>query len=441
MEVLTRPPPHQDAPMDLSTTARRMLSRSSWTRHAQVECAVEPRAKTKPEVLNRYIPIPKKRHCHVSQPQGSPRRECQSPSPVRQSPPAKLRVRHSESPEMSRKRARMESPKPSDLCCASAVQLPLAAARNDVIPSSAKSPSTVVSASDSSREWPAVGAGLAGANGEVVVAGEGVTQSVMKPRQRGHPSSAESSYDRSPPSLREDNSEGMPPGHVFSALLQMQSAAMSQGMLPNALKDTEALLSAVHQSQMLYYSYCSQLIQTLRAKQIEQQTQQPQQHLHSHHDHQLNHYPPAHQQQQHQHQLHHHRRFHQEKQPRHHHERTPEQPRLSSEPESERHTPFEETRNYESEDTEEDFHTAEDDTLSILRTRLNSQVRRIVLVVGVHCASRGEATPPEPMYVRIFCRKVRDCGMCWPCYRAPPSAGVRCTGFPYVYYVPYRLTS
>ncbi|XP_063858376.1 putative mediator of RNA polymerase II transcription subunit 26 [Scylla paramamosain] len=196
----------------------------------------------------------------------------------------------------------------------------------------------------------------------------------MKPRQRGHSSSAESSYDRSPPSLREDNSEGMPPAHVFTALLQMQSAAMSHGMLPSALKDTEALLSAVHQSQMLYYSYCSQLIHTLKAKQIEQQTQQPQQHHHRHHDHQLNHYPLARQQQQHQHQLHqHHRRFHQQKQPRHHHERTPEQPRLSSESDSERRTPLEEARNYESEDTEEDFHTTEDDTLSILRTRLNSQ--------------------------------------------------------------------
>lgn len=398
MEVLTRPPPHQDAPMDLSTTARRMLGRSPWTRHAQVERAVEPRAKATPEGPSRYIPIPKKRHCHAPQPQGSPRRECQSPSPVRQSPPAstQLRARSSLSPEMSRKRARMESPKPSDLCCDLTAQPPSSADRNDAVPTSATSPTTsAVSASDSSGgggEWPAVGAGPAGANGEVVVAGEGVSQSVMKPRQRGHPSSVESSYATSPPGLREESSEGMPSSQLFTALLHMQSAAISQGMLPTALKDTEALLSAVHQSQMLYYSYCSQLIHTLRAKQIEQQQHHQQQQQH----HQLNHHHHHNQQQ---HQLHQHHRLYQQRQPRHHQQRAQELTRLSSESESERRTPLEESRSCESEDTEEDLHTAEDDRLSILRTRLNSQVRSIRLGVGVHRTGRGEVSPPRPVSV------------------------------------------
>lgn len=354
--------------MDLSTTAHSIMGRGPWTHHAQVECVMEPRDAATQETPSRYIPIPKKRHCHAPHPKKSPRRQCQSPSPARSSPPttAGLRARHSLSPEMSRKRARMESPKPSDLCCITANQRAPSNDRHDAVPTS---PTTVVSASDSNGgggggEWLAMGAGLPEANGEVVVAGEGVGQSVMKPRQRSHPSSAGSSSTRSPPGHREESNEGMPPAHLLTALLHMQSATLSQGMLPNALKDTEALLSAVHQSQMLYYSYCSQLIHTLRAKQIEQQQQ--------HHSHQQH----LHQQQQLQQQHHHHHRLYLQKQPQNHYQRAQEHLRLTSESEAERGTALEEARSYESEDTEEDLHAAEDDALSILRTRLNSQVSR-----------------------------------------------------------------
>lgn len=368
MEVLTRPLPHQDAPMDLSTTAHRMLGRTPWTHHTQVECVVEPRNTATQEATSRYIPIPKKRHCHAPPPKKSQRRHCQSPSPVRSSPPtlSGLRLRHSVSPEMSRKRARIESPKPSDLSCDTAAQRAPSTDRHNPVPASS---TTAVSASDGSggggggSEWLAMGAGLAEANGEVVGASEGVGQSVMKPRQRSHPSSAGSSSTRSPSNLGEESNEGLPPAHLLNALLHMQNASLSQGMLPTALKDTEALLSAVHQSQMLYYSYCSQLIHTLRAKQIEQQQQYQ---SHQHHLHQ--------QQQQLQHQ---HHRLYQHKQPHSHYQRTQERTRRNSESEVERRTPQEEARCYESENTEEDLHSAEDDALSILRTRLNSQVRRI----------------------------------------------------------------
>lgn len=368
MEVLTRPLPHQDAPMDLSTTAHRMLSRSRWTHPTQVECVVEPRNTVTQEAPSKYIPIPKKRHCHAPLPKKSLRRHCHSPSPIRSSPPSSSghRTRHSLSPETSRKRARMESPKPSDLCCDIAAQRAPSADRHNAVPASPTT--TGVRASDSSgggggSEWLAKGAGLVEANGEVVGASEGFGQSVMKPRQRSHPPSAGSSSTRSPPNLLEESNEGMPPAHLLTALLHMQNSTLSQGMLPNALKDTEALLSAVHQSQMIYYSYCSQLIHTLRAKQIEQQ----QQHLH-------------HQQQQLQHQ----HRLYQQKQSHSHYQRTQERPCLSNESETERHTPLEEARCYESENTEEDLHSPEDEALSILRTRLNSQVRRIRLRVVVY---------------------------------------------------------
>ncbi|XP_064094578.1 uncharacterized protein LOC135206957 [Macrobrachium nipponense] len=66
--------------------------------------------------------------------------------------------------------------------------------------------------------------------------------------------------------------------HLLNALMQLQATSQTptEFLPPSAIKDTEALLSAMRQSQILYYTYCSQLIQNLRAKQLQSQA-----HLHA----------------------------------------------------------------------------------------------------------------------------------------------------------------
>ncbi|XP_068206602.1 uncharacterized protein [Palaemon carinicauda] len=67
-----------------------------------------------------------------------------------------------------------------------------------------------------------------------------------------------------------DNNQGNQ--HILNAIMQLQATSQAlptEFLPPSTFKDTEALLSAMRQSQILYYTYCSQLIQNLRAKQLQ----------------------------------------------------------------------------------------------------------------------------------------------------------------------------
>ncbi|XP_071540270.1 uncharacterized protein [Panulirus ornatus] len=364
MEVLTLAggrPPHEDVPMDLSTSSRRqlVLHHAPWPslrddhKH-HVECVIDPVSTLSPEPIppsppptaRRYIPIPKKRHCHArtSPPSStnSPPPKCQSPSVKICSPPSSMgwNVSNSISSEVSCKRARLESPKPSDLFGDSKFRLssteessgPLT---SNTISSSSSSSNSSSGGDEPSNKWRRLGAELARGDGDALVGGgEGLSQSVMRPRQRQHSPGAGTSSVGSPAGIPLTGSDGVPGRHLLNALLHLHTSTLSQGLLPTAaLKDTEALLAAVHQSQMLYYTYCSHLIQNLRAKQLEQQQQQQQQ-------------------------------------------RRQEQTHLDYQLEVEKQSPLEDIKSYEDEE-EEKVDVAEEEQLSglnsILRARLNSQ--------------------------------------------------------------------
>ncbi|KAK8747401.1 hypothetical protein OTU49_016796 [Cherax quadricarinatus] len=375
MEVLTLAgsrAPHQDVPMDLTTGSRpKLVLHHSWPRlRKDPKCALEPSTKltthamlsASPATASRYIPIPKKRHCQARasppSPPDSPFPKSQSPWISSYSPPTSTvwDTSNTYSPEVARKKARIESPQPSDLAYESNFRPPSAEEKNDATTNSSSSSSGGVS-SDKRRE---LGAGPASGNGDRVEAGEVLSQSVMRPRQSQCSPLVESSLLGSSTRIAVSERDGVPGSHLLTALLHLQTSTISQGMLPPAaLKDTEALLAAVHQSQMLYYTYCSQLIQNLQAKQLEQhhhhlQAKQLEQNLQAK---QLEQHLQAKQLEQ--HQMHQHTR-------------------LDYETELETYTRLEDNKsdNYEDE-TEEDLNVTEEDRLtglaSILRARLNSQ--------------------------------------------------------------------
>nr|XP_045609504.1 uncharacterized protein LOC123765099 [Procambarus clarkii] len=373
MEVVTLAgarPPHEDLPMDLTTTSRRhlMLHHAEWPRlrhdpRRPVECVLKPLAKlpseamarSAPAAVSRYIPIPKKRHCRArgSPPYTthSPPPKCQSPWIGRYSPPSStvLDVSNRLSPDVARKRARLESPKPSDSLCESSLRPPSAEDKNGTAPISSNS-----SGSDNNDKRRVMGVGRARGDSDIVEVGEGLSQSVMRPRQRQCSPHAGSSVLTSPSGISTDDSDGVPGSQLLTALLRLQTSTVSQGLLnPAALKDTEALLAAVHQSQILYYTYCSQLIQNLRAKQLEQQHRlQEQQHHLQEQQHHLQ--EQQHHLQEQQHNL-------------------QEHTRLDCESEDEKQVRLED-KCY---DYEDDINLNEQDRLSeinsILRARLNSQ--------------------------------------------------------------------
>lgn len=277
---------HEEAPMDLSTSTSRlrhhplpiMLShRAPWTSlgaERSPKYFIEPLPKLPQESVaarsppsssstSHCIPIPKKRHCLARA--SPPPPTAASPAAHRFSPPTLAHYSSlPSSPEVARKRARLESPEPSD-------------ARRDARPFRREEVAAGVISSSSGGGMRGAGAGPARSHGDVGATGEGISQSAMWPQQsRQLPADVGggSPAGGSPPGeerLEEPNQV------LLSTLMQLQNAQFSSGLAhppAPALKDTDALLSAIHQSQMLYYSYCSQLIQTLRSKQAQQEQQQ-----------------------------------------------------------------------------------------------------------------------------------------------------------------------
>lgn len=276
---------HEEAPMDLSTSTSRlrhhplpiMLShRAPWTSlgaERSPKYFLEPLPKLPQEPvaarsppssssMSHCIPIPKKRHClaRTSPPPAAP------PAALRVSPPSRAHASPlTRSPEVARKRARLESPEPSD-------------ARRDARPFRREEVAAgAISSSSGGGGMRGAGAGPARSNGDVGATGEGNTQSAMWPQQsRQLPADVGGGSPRGGSPLGEERLEE-PNQVLLSTLMQLQNAQFSSGLAhppAPALKDTDALLSAIHQSQMLYYSYCSQLIQTLRSKQAHQEQQQ-----------------------------------------------------------------------------------------------------------------------------------------------------------------------
>ncbi|XP_042876383.1 uncharacterized protein LOC122256023 [Penaeus japonicus] len=276
---------HEEAPMDLSTSTSRlrhhplpiMLSHHApWTSlgaergpryfiEPVPKLPEEPVAARSPpssSSMSRCIPIPKKRHCMARASPPSP--AAGSPAAHRYSPPSLTDYStFSSSPEVARKRARLESPEPSD-----ARRDSRGFRREEVA-------GGVISSSSGGGGIRVAGAGPTRSNGDVGATGEGITQSAMWPQQsRQVPADVGGGSPSSGSPLGEERLEE-PNQLLLNTLMQLQNTPFSPGQAPPpaALKDTDALLSAIHQSQMLYYSYCSQLIQTLRNKQVQQEQQ------------------------------------------------------------------------------------------------------------------------------------------------------------------------
>ncbi|KAK4288270.1 hypothetical protein Pmani_038689 [Petrolisthes manimaculis] len=222
--------PHQDAPIDLSTSARSaaLLLRQPWPPELTPESTTITTTITTKPPPPRYIPIPKKRHCHASP--CTTTMLTPTPTPARYSP-------HPDppsSPEVARKRPRLESPRPPD-------SYGWGGGGGEV------GSSTRVGDGDGDGDRSGVRAG----------AGTGREEESHQSEMRRHGSQRWSPCP----------SRGVPGGHLLATLLRLQTQAVHTSPTSPALKDTDALVSAVQQSQILYYSYCSQLLHALAAQQ------------------------------------------------------------------------------------------------------------------------------------------------------------------------------
>ncbi|XP_042211349.1 uncharacterized protein LOC121858778 [Homarus americanus] len=216
MEILTLAgarPPHEDVPMDLTTSSRRqlVLHHSSWSHLREdskhrMETVLQPITKLPADAMmvrssqtsaSRYIPHQRKDIVTRFLPRPS----------SANSPPSSTAwdVSCLFTSEVGCKRARLESPKPSDLVCDLDVRPPSAEDKNTTT-------TTVITSSSSggSDKRQGLGAGPARGNGDVVEAGEGVSQSVMRPRQRQRSPHAGTSSVGSPAGIGTSDSDIVP---------------------------------------------------------------------------------------------------------------------------------------------------------------------------------------------------------------------------------------
>ncbi|CAL4195511.1 unnamed protein product [Meganyctiphanes norvegica] len=336
MEVLRRHHHHHhdDAPMDLSVgAAATRTPYGLWQMHsgglitlddfatpgsplspAASPSPSSPSAPPSPPSPQRYIPIPKKRHCHArSPPPTYPSTSTVISSPVTSrsppvsviTPPATAVVLPSSplftfpSPVITNKRPRVESPDfPSAPSAKRATHLQELTTNSTkyiksevnstvVSPVSGRRPVTAVSGGEG-RDRP-TGATISSSSSSYNVGSSPVdhAQSLLAGHRGDISSAAAAALSPTPlgplplpplplsPILGSAVTSTMDEDHarLLSNILQMQQASSEPDLPglfpPTEIKDPEVILKAMQQSQMLYYSYCTQLIHTLKAKQEE----------------------------------------------------------------------------------------------------------------------------------------------------------------------------